>query len=397
MSGDPGVMFHEQHARIMEAGAHLDAEINRRLDAKGGIVKRVKQLEADQRDYTKWRKEAEKAEQDAAFEAIAKWLVEKHGFDRDLMTAERARERYLAFEKERRKPVNRQKHIADGADISDAYESRFNAAEAVGIDLQGLYDKSYDARMREHRGAEDLRAARAVLDEERRKLAYDVLAEIRPFADEGDLDFIEDTDHLSGVPWEDGAYSTYNAKYIAGPKLRRAEVFLPLAWIRSSNDHPRRLVPGWAARGHYDHHLTTGPVAGYSGIIGSPSPESAGLPDGVGTMVHELVHRAEHTRDGITGAEWTFYASRVSPYLNARWEDLKPLNEITGRSSYKEHERAREDHFVKVYSGKSYGDDMDSSYEILSMGVEDLVTGEHGIISQDEEYRHFVFGSLALL
>ena len=31
------------------------------------------------------------------------------------------------------------------------------------------------------------------------------------------------------------------------------------------------------------------------------------------------------------------------------------------------------------------------------MGIEDLVTGEHGIISQDEEYRHFVLGSLRVM
>jgi hypothetical protein len=40
---------------------------------------------------------------------------------------------------------------------------------------------------------------------------------------------------------------------------------------------------------------------------------------------------------------------------------------------------------------------MDSSYEILTMGIQDLVTGEHGIMENDEEYRQFVYGAMALL
>jgi hypothetical protein len=31
------------------------------------------------------------------------------------------------------------------------------------------------------------------------------------------------------------------------------------------------------------------------------------------------------------------------------------------------------------------------------MGIQDLVTGEHGIVLDDDEYRQFVLGSLALL
>jgi hypothetical protein len=369
MSGDPGVMFHEQHARIMEAGAHLDAEINRRLDAKGGIVKRVKQLERDQRDYTKWRKEAEKAEQDAAFEAIAKWLVEKHGFDRDLMTAERARERYLAFEKERRKPVHRQKHIADGWDVSEAYERRFNLAEQVGIDLQGLYDKSYEARMRELRGAGDLGAARAVLKEARRDMFYDVLAEVRELAKPGDLELEPNSDFTRRDHVNDPDVESYNSNFVAAPKLERAALWLPRDWVRSSNEHPSRLVPGWARRGYYGSGREDSEGAEVALIVGSPSPEALGVEKGVGTMVHELVHRVEHVRDGVTGAEWTFYAARVSPGTNARWEQPRKLSEMTGVGGYEDHERRTPGSLREGVFGQELRRRPDSSYEVLTMGV----------------------------
>jgi hypothetical protein len=397
MSGDPGLMFEEQHERIMEAGAHLDAETNRRLDAKGGIVKRVKQLERDQRDYTKWRKEAEKAEEDAAFEAIAKWLVDRQGYDPDLMTAQRAKERFLAFEKERRKPSQRRKEIADGWDVSEAYERRFNLAEQVGIDLQGLYDKSYEARMRELRGAGDLGAARAVLKEARRDMFYDVLAEVRELAKPGDLELEPNSDFTRRDHVNDPDVESYNSNFVAAPKLERAALWLPRDWVRSSNEHPSRLVPGWARRGYYGSGREDSEGAEVALIVGSPSPEALGVEKGVGTMVHELVHRVEHVRDGVKGAEWTFYAARVSPGTNRAWEQPRKLSELTGVGGYEDHEVARQDHFVKAYSGKSYGDDPDSSYEVLTMGVQDLVTGEHGTIEQDDEYRHFVFGALALL
>jgi hypothetical protein len=401
ISGDPGVGFQEQHARIMEAGAHIDAEINRRLNEKGGFVKRLKQLEADQRDYVRWRKEAEKAEEDASYEAMARYAVQEVGLDPEIATTEFVKGRILAVKKERLKPYQRQDNdlLRAFGYLEEEHEySRFNVAERVGIDLQALYDKAAEARFRERRGADDVRAAKAVLDEHRRDVAYEVLDEIRPFADEGDLQFIEETDRHSGIPWDEGKYSAYNAKYIVAPMLNMATVWLPRDWIRDSNQHPTRLVPGWAKRGHYTHHLAVGAETAYSGIVLSPdSPQAdSRIPNGVGTGVHELVHRAESVRDGIRAAEWAFYASRVAPRINSRWEELKPLRELTG-GGYEDYEKARPDKFVRFYCGKSYGDNPDSSWEILSMGIEDLVTGEHEIISQDEEYRHFVLGALATL
>jgi hypothetical protein len=130
-------------------------------------------------------------------------------------------------------------------------------------------------------------------------------------------------------------------------------------------------------------------------ILVSPSPEAPGVQPGEGTALHELVHRVEAVRDGVKGAEWAFYTTRVSPGVNRAWEEKVPLARFGG--GFDDNEFTRPDDFVDVYAGKDYGGEMDSSYEILSMGIEDLVTGEHGVIEKDEEHRQFTFGALALL
>lgn len=404
MGGDPGTEFQAQHERIMEAGAHIDAEVNRRLDAKGGIAKRVKTMEADLRLEEKWLKEAEKREEEATYEAIAKWLVQEEGWDAEYVTPESVKKRHLVVEREMAK---REKDYrkGDSAVISanypiyDAYKfNRFNIAEKVGVDLQALYDRSAAARQRVFRGRDDVRVARAVRQEHRRDVAYEVLGDVREFAKAGDLQFEVELDQVLKGNHE-GLF-TYDAKYMAGPKLERAALWLPRDWIRSSNEHRSVVVPGWKARGHYSHVLERNGDTQISGIVGSPSPEAPGVEQGVATMLHELVHRVEDVRDGVKGAEWAFYASRVSPSINQRWEETRKLSEITGHDGYNDHEIAREDHFVNPYSGKDYGNgypEMTNYYEILTMGIQDLVGGEHGTIDQDEEYRHFVFGALALL
>lgn len=403
IGGDPGTEFQAQHERIMEAGAHIDAEINRRLDAKGGIVRRVKTLEADLRLEEKWLKEAEKREEEAAYEAIAKHLVQSYDYDPERVTGAWAKEQHLAWAKEMKRSERKNelpRATGDQATVADLFEyDRFNIAEKVGIDLQALHDKVFTARDRVFRGRDGVRVARAVRQESRRDVAYDVLGDVREFAKPGDLQFEVELDHV--IKGNHAGLLTYDAKYMAGPKLERAALWLPRDWVRSSNEHPSVVVPGWKARGHYSHALERhDDGTQVSAIVGSPSPEAPGVEQGVATMVHELVHRIEDVRDGVKGAEWAFYASRVSPGMNQRWEEPRKLAEITGHDGYDDHEIAREDHFVKAYSGKDYGNgypDMNNYYEILTMGIQDLVGGEHGTIDQDEEYRHFVFGALALL
>jgi hypothetical protein len=182
-----------------------------------------------------------------------------------------------------------------------------------------------------------------------------------------------------------------------GAAVRGAQWYLPLAWVTSSNEHERRMEVRWDPdRGKYRHTVDEPPR---SLMIISPS-QGNGLAEGEATVIHELVHRAERTHDGIQGAEWAFYTARTTPYDNAKDEELKSLRLLTNIEAYKDDEVTREDDFQEAYSGKSYAygstEDMQNSYEILSMGIEGLFAGNM-VLRYDEEYRQFVLGSLALL
>jgi hypothetical protein len=159
----------------------------------------------------------------------------------------------------------------------------------------------------------------------------------------------------------------------------------------------RPLYVGIAERGKYVHD-DEGIADWILGTEPRAPLDAEGVPPGVGVMLHELVHRAEYSHEGITGAEWSFYESRTAPTVGSEGSPLVPLRELTGVDSYRPDEATRPDDFIEPYSGKQYvGDDMTRPYEILTTGIEDLVTGRHGIIEADPEYRQFVYGALATL
>ena len=430
VSGDPGTLFTAQHARIMEAGAILDAEITRRMNADPRLGRR-RVLERMLRDVKADRKAAEEREHKETWEFLARRMNEQETvISRDyrrVPVEHKTPEEWAAIHAEYMRHTEgrfgrRLKwKIPDaeiyGPHLSDLHEFRYNDAEREGVvDLQVFYDRVFQAKQKVwaiEKEIEDLGIDDKAL---RRDTAYEVLKEIREFAEYGDLTIYDDKKG-EPIPVTGDSPDWPHPRFMGGVgQLSQAAKWLPLDWVTDSNEHERQLTVGWSEnRGKYIHSYSPwlavatgdvgeGPKPGSSRIIGSPSPERratpavpSGIEMGEGTMVHELVHRTEEVRDGITGAEWTFYVSRVSPGRNMRWPDAEKLSEVTGSGSYQIHEVTRVDDFTDAYSGKTYGDEMDSSWEILTMGIEDLVTGEHEIIEKDDEYRQFVLGSLALL
>ena len=393
LSGDPGVAFEEQHERIMEAGALIDAEIRRRgKETEKRLADLVKRHKAKKAEAKRLAAEEERL----AFEEAARVLHEQYEWV-DVSGSgppkpEDVKRRLQAYERELVK--RRPDRAVMGANevVYNAWTLRYENPDGRVQAAHNAWVEAMWSRTEGNEGvdtlADQVYEARRQLHWTRRSNTYEVLEEIRPFASEGDLDHIRDL--TNGDPDSDR-------------KLDHATSWLPFDWIRSSNAHQTTLAVGSVHdRGKYihDYHQSFSPddSRNISLILGSPSPEGPGVDRGVGTMLHELVHRAEYTHDGIRGAEWTFYASRVSPGFGRKWEEPQPLNDLTGGwSSYEDHERARPDKFTDFYSGKTYGDNPDSSYEILTMGIEDLVTGEHGVVMDDDEYRQFVLGAMALL
>jgi adenylate kinase len=391
MGGDPGTAFEEQHERIMEAGALIDAEVRKRgKESEKRLADLVKRYKAKKAETKRLAAEEERL----AYEETARVLhaqfdwVDVSGYGPP--KPEDVKRRHRVYERERNKRRPDMAVLSANNAVADAWQYRYENPDGRVQAAHDAYVQAMWSREEGNEGADVLadqvRAARKELHWTRRANTYEVLEEVRPFASEGDLDHIRDLN--TGNEDNDR-------------RLKHASSWLPLAWVRSSNEHETTLAVGSEPdRGKYIHaYIGSLKPEGrnISLLLGSPSPEAPGIDKGVSTMLHELVHRVEHTRDGVKGAEWTFYASRVSPGINRKWEDTHPLFLLTGNGGYEQHEMARPDKFTDFYSGKTYGDNPDSSYEILTMGIQDLVTGEHGIVMDDDEYRQFVLGAMALL
>jgi hypothetical protein len=110
---------------------------------------------------------------------------------------------------------------------------------------------------------------------------------------------------------------------------------------------------------------------------------------------HEIGHRIEHVRPEIRACEWAFYYRRTL-LEDGQLEPLELMDDIIKEESYGEEEKGRRDKFKNKYSGKSYGDLPDSMYEILSIGLEEVI-GAKNVALTDPDYRNFVYGLLALL
>lgn len=189
----------------------------------------------------------------------------------------------------------------------------------------------------------------------------DVLGELRPMG--GDLRVRE---------WEEGRLVEAESE-----RLTDAATAYPQDWIEGSNADaiPLRIAQATgdlAERGYY-----------------VPSSGAIVIPEDSKTIaLHELAHRLEHTNLPVTKSEWLFWHSRTGG------EATKPLSELIPGSGYNEAERARLDAFSDAYMGKTYGDNPNSAYELMSMGMENLMGGKYHI---DKEYRRWLLGTLGLL
>ena len=229
----------------------------------------------------------------------------------------------------------------------DKYRQKYtqakNEVERLRLETSGFSGKVND--LRNVHPAKDIQA---------------VLGELRPMGGELNLKEIEDGRLVSAE--HDG--------------LTRAAESYPRAWIDRSNADalPLTLRTGTgelAERGYY--------VSGNGRIVVSDSPTNA---------VHELGHRMEHTNLDVTKSEWAFWHSRTDG------EETVLLRDLKVGSGYSDAERGRKDAFSDVYMGKTYGDNPNSAYELLTMGMENM---QKGVYHVDPEYRQWLLGTLGLL
>lgn len=101
------------------------------------------------------------------------------------------------------------------------------------------------------------------------------------------------------------------------------------------------------------------------------------------TIIHELMHVMEYRKPEIIDLERQFYEKRTEG------EALQRMRDVTGLN-YGAHEVTRVDDFLNPYMGRDY---KGRAYELLSMGVENLYSGNIKL-DDDEEYRNFILGIL---
>lgn len=164
--------------------------------------------------------------------------------------------------------------------------------------------------------------------------------------------------------------------------LAEGAAALPSAWIDMSNGRSDKMTALYAStRAQY-----------------SFSRVEITLDGSTATSRHELVHRMEHVVPGLVQLERQFFNMRVggTPVL-------KPLNELVQTDRYRADEVADPDKFWNPYCGKSYDG---RAFEIMSMGVENLVphlkiraSMDEGIAHtvMDDQYLDFVIGTLTTL
>jgi hypothetical protein len=200
---------------------------------------------------------------------------------------------------------------------------------------------------------------------------------------------------------DDGWSASPTARENAETAVRWASKLLPADWIEASDNDPIRGGPVRVlARSRGVHHQATRLLG-----ISFDSHPTPGMPNGGSTALHELGHRMEWAIPEIRVWQWIFHSRRTVKSQDPLDRLRRRLAEIQPGHGYRDDEWTYDDHFADPYIGKDYGTDPNSAYEILTMGLEGLLTGDNHVLSAlpsnralgrgDDEHRDFILGLLA--
>lgn len=236
------------------------------------------------------------------------------------------------------------------SEYTDLHE-RTKVAKATWSRRSGLYEgPDYEAYTEVQRRLVTARTRRDRLDqviaERRQRLLADALGRVRPGFGKG-------TVQITGR-------KTPVAKSVIAQGR-----FLPREWIERAG---RLRVKSARGRAFYQD--------GYLEVKASD----------LSTALHELGHHMEAGNRRVTLLEEAFHFRRRAG------EQSRRLRDITGIRAYEEWERAVEDRFTSPYIGKIYSGQ--NFWEVLTMGLEGVWYGRHGIPG-DDDLMDFIVGLLA--
>lgn len=190
---------------------------------------------------------------------------------------------------------------------------------------------------------------------------------------------------------------TGGPKFIGDSKaneiLEKAKAFYPDSWLESAEKKYGNIGTKSVSRGYFNE---------FTGTIAVSYAKSKGFENGLSTAIHELGHMFETTVPGLKETQFAFAHQRAA--LNPR------------RSKLGSKEAGFEDLWRNLYTGKDYGYEVDSNYEIFTTGVESVFTGSDlwsyesavtnsnyrngylpSTIPIDDEFRQFILGVMFAL
>lgn len=272
------------------------------------------------------------------------------------MIAEEHESRFESYAQEVQKQLDSLKKESDELiDRLEAMEERaFDILMNGDLKAQRQFSKERD-KIAER--IDEIRELRGNLTRGRKEsLLRTIMSEIRP---------------LGGVTKDNVTqYADFNEYRTQVKKTKQAAIdamnYYPSSWLKASMDRTLTLKPHWTtSRAYYWD---------YNGEIR--------FDGSLGTGVHELMHRFEHTIESVILSEKQFYDKRT------QGESLEWIGQ-----GYSKNEKTRRDNFLHVYMGKDYGG---RAFELLSMGVQYAYTN-YDWLEKDKDMQTWVFGVLAAL
>lgn len=269
--------------------------------------------------------------------------------------------------------------IKEGASRIDAYKKARAAAEK-----QAKVLKEKRARLQ------------AAPNEARGRAALEVLQELREMG----------TD-VKKIAFETGS-SAPGKKAVQ----EMSEWFPAEWWANSDAAMPIQVKVG---RGGFYSHLTTERRQGVTRYVSRLQTDDGHTPGDLRTTtVHELGHRMESTQEDVTRLEFRFWRRRTEDGTASGGIKKYKYNRYRGTNT----EWVNDDQFGDDYMGKSYlsrhgidpkngayeaadldkieaGTNRPTSWEVLSMGMEELAFNRHQSWDLDPDYIDFILGVLA--
>lgn len=175
----------------------------------------------------------------------------------------------------------------------------------------------------------------------------------------------------------------------ANEVLEEARQIYPSGWLAKAQEEYEVIGTKAVSRGYFSR---------FSSEIAISFDKAQGFTPGYATAVHEMGHMFEDTITGLRQLEFAFAHQRAA--LNPK------------RSNLGAKETGFDDRWRMTYTGKDYGYNVDSSYEIFTTGIESVFSGSNHFmaptnsgsryinkslpsnIPMDDEFRQFVLGVL---